>query len=239
MEHMDKSLDAVLKELQGKRAATGPKSPSTDQDGNDPEKHKEWLRQRGIAERYIDVTMEAIEEKGLPEHNESIKKNWWKVRRYVLHLPEHIKAGNGLILAGGFGTMKTTMAVAVLRHYLDAGGRGMMIPMCSLIDKLYTLRARDMAEAMGFEDRIRTTRLLVIDDLGTENNQQAWIMSKVDSIISDRHDGRLPTIITTNYNDGDLVQTYGGRLLDRLKNNSFYLPFFGRSERKPLDINDI
>ena len=186
----------------------------------------------------MDVTMDSIREKGLPK-NGSIRKNWAHICKYVEHLPEHLREGRGLILAGPCGTMKTSLAVSVLRYHLDAGGSGMMIPMCSLIDKLYTLRARDMAEAQGFEDRIRTTRLLVIDDLGTENNQQSWIMSKIDSIISDRHDGKRATIITTNYNEDDLSQTYGGRLLDRLKSKCFYLPFVGRSERKPLDIRDI
>jgi DNA replication protein DnaC len=115
----------------------------------------------------------------------------------------------------------------------------MMIPMCSLIDNLYTLRNQNAAEAADFEERIRKAKLLVIDDLGTENNQQGWIMSKVDSIISQRYDNKLATIITTNYGAAGLNETYGGRILDRMKGCCFYLPFLGQSERKPLDIKDI
>jgi len=37
----------------------------------------------------------------------------------------------------------------------------------------------------------------------------------------------------------DLENTYGGRIIDRIKSSCFYLEFNGASERKPLNLEDI
>ena len=202
---------------------------------------KERRKKAAIAKmpsRFQNVTLDSIREKGLP-HNKSVVQNWRYICQYTDHLEKHLREGRGIILAGGYGTMKTTLAVAVLRKYIDDGGWGMMITMASLIDKIYSLRNADSAEAAAYETEIREAKLLVIDDLGAEDNHFAWVLAKVDSIISSRYDNKLATIITTNFAPDDLSQTYGGRIIDRIKSNCFYLPFVGVSERKPLDLSMI
>ncbi|WP_185753735.1 ATP-binding protein [Selenomonas sp. AB3002] len=191
-----------------------------------------------LPKRFQATTLDSIRAQGIPK-NKSVAQNWQYICQYTDHLAEHLKAGRGIILAGGFGTMKTTLAVAVLRKYIDGGGWGVMVTMASLIDKIYSMRNTDASEAAAYETEIREAKLLVIDDLGAEDNHFAWVLAKVDSIISSRYDNRLATIITTNYSPDDLSQTYGGRLIDRIKSNCFYLPFVGVSERKPLDLSMI
>lgn len=177
------------------------------------------------------MTFDALEARGIPA---DIVSQWDTVSRYAEQLRANIDAGMGLILAGGPGRMKTTLAVAVLRELLETDDRhsGYMIPMASLLDTLYTMRSLYKEEAAKYEKRIRECDLLVIDDLGAENATAPWVLAKVDSIITERYNRMLPVIITTNLSQQDLAGTYGGRIIDRLRSTSKYIVFSGRSLRE-------
>lgn len=188
------------------------------------------LEHAGIYERFRPVTFDSIERRGLPDA-EDIRRNYTAVKDYADNLKSNIAAGRGLILAGGPGTMKTTMAVAILRAQLDTGENGLFIPMCSLIDTLFTKRSADQGEWLSFDRRVRTTPLLVLDDLGGELNGQEWVLAKVDSIITERYNRLKPVIITTNLGKNKLADTYSARLIDRIRSTSKYLAFTGPSQR--------
>lgn len=187
----------------------------------------EWA---GIYKRYQAVTFENIEKRGIPD-NANIRENYEAIKKYAADLEDNIKRGYGLILSGHYGTMKTTMAVAVLRQWIDSGHNGLIVPMCSLMDNLYTMRIMNREEFAKYDKRIRSTPLLVIDDLGGENNE-AWILSKIDSIITERYNKMLPVIITTNLTRKELEGTYSARVMDRLRNTSNYLAFNADSQRR-------
>lgn len=183
--------------------------------------------------RYQNVTFENIERRGLPD-NANIRKNYTAVKDYAKNLDYNLKNGYGLILAGGYGTMKTTMAVAVLQELISHGSSGLLIPMCSLMDNLYTMRSLNRDEWARYEMRIRSTPLLIIDDLGSENTDQSWVLAKVDSIITERYNKMLPVIMTTNLNKEELSGTYSGRIMDRLRNTSKYIAFHAESQRRHI-----
>ena len=190
------------------------------------------LERAGIGRRYQGVTFDAIERRGLPA-DADIRRNYAAVKAYARDIRQNVRRGYGLILAGNYGTMKTTMAVAVMRHWLSVQTGGcLMVPMCSLIDNLYTMRALDKDEWAKYERRIRSTPLLVLDDMGGENTDQGWVLSKVDSIITERYNKMLPIIVTTNLSKEELVGTYSGRIMDRLRNTSQILVFAGNSQRR-------
>ena len=238
---MDTELEATLARISAKRreriAQTGTIRTQTSE-GGDGEKLAHELMSHGIDRRYWGVSFEGIE-RDLPD-NASIKRNYSYVKRYVEKLQEHIARGEGLILAGKYGTMKTTMAAAILKYQLvERQGGGYFVPMATLIDNLFSMRARDREEAARYEHRLRTTPLLVIDDLGAENTTQDFILAKTDSIITERYNRLLPTIITTNYSAAELQDTYGGRIIDRIKSTCYYLEFRGDSERRALKLDTI
>lgn len=195
-----------------------------------PELSPDFLEKHGIFKRYQQISFDTLEARGIPA---DIVSQWDTVRNYALHLRANIDDGMGLILAGGVGRMKTTLAVAVLRELLENDDRhsGYMIPMASLLDNLYTMRSLYKEEAARYEERIRRCDLLVIDDLGAENATAPWILAKVDSIIAERYNRMKPVIITTNLNQQDLAGTYGGRIIDRLRSTSKFIAFNGRSLR--------
>ena len=191
------------------------------------------LNHAGIKSRYKDVTFSAIEKRGLPDDS-CIRSNYRQVKAYAERLDDYTKNGVGLVLVGGYGTMKTTMVVAVLRKWLDEGHHGLIVPMCSLVDNLFTLMHLNREEMAKYEHRIRTTKLLILDDLGGENTDQKWVLAKIDSIITERYNDKLATIITTNLSAKELAGTYSGRMLDRLKNTAMLLVFDTDSQRRHM-----
>lgn len=191
------------------------------------------LIEAGIYERFQDIKFEKI----IPD--EDIKENAKMILNYANNIEKYISKGVGLILSGSYGTMKTTLAVCVLRKYIEQGGRGLFVPMCSMMDNLYSMKAKSIDEWINYENRLRNTSLLVIDDLGSEDISAPWVLSKVNSIITERYNRKKSIIITTNLTKEELATTYAGRLIDRLKSTNYYLSFNGKSKRKGLKIEDL
>ena len=220
--------------LRQKKLQSGPTKQAAGTDTRRQEReHLRELERAGIMKRFQSVTFEAIERRGLPD-NVNIRQNYAAVKEYAKNLDWNLKHGVGLILAGNYGTLKTTMAVAVLQACIAQGHGGLLVPMCSLMDNLFTMRTLNREEWARYETRIRSTPLLVIDDLGSENTDQSWVLSKVDSIITERYNKMLPIIMTTNLGKEELAGTYSGRIMDRLRNTSKYLTFHAESQRRSL-----
>lgn len=194
------------------------------------------MKRARIPRRYQMATFTEIERRGLPQ-DARIRHNYSYVRNFANNLQENVKHGYGMTLAGSPGTLKTTMAVAVLRKWIEGGGNGMFVPMPSLINILYTLKNRNREEEQKFIDRVYNVPVLVLDDLGGENFTQDWIAAQVDDIISSRYNEVHSTIITTNFLYEDMKHAYGiraARILDRLKNTGKYLEFIGKSQREAM-----
>lgn len=195
--------------------------------------NEKQLINAGIHERYADVSFNTLKIDG------DIRENAKLIYTYTKKIDEYVNNGVGLILAGCYGTLKTTLAVCVLKEYINRGGYGLFIPMSSLMDNLYSMKARNVDEWVTFENRLRNTSLLVIDDLGGEDTSAPWVSQKVHSIITERYNRKKTIIITTNFNKQELENTYSGRLIDRLKSTNYYIAFNSPSQRKVMNINDL
>ena len=236
---MEAELEAIVKRIEEARKKKSESGTTSLTDGNQTlqsEKKRKELESCGIFRRFQNVTFAAIERRGLPA-DDTIRKNYAQVHEYADHLQENIKRGYGLILTGGYGTMKTTMAVAVLRAHIDAGGHGLFVPMCSLMDNLFTMRDLSRGEWARYENRVRSTQLLILDDLGSEDTARDWVRAKADSIITERYNKMLPIIVTTNMTQDELLSTYSGRIVDRLRNTSRCLTFGTGSQRRVMGAN--
>ena len=227
---MDNDLQAITSRIMQKAKSQKPTGPKKPEAGN---LTPEDLEKAGIFKRFQSVTFDSIEQRGLPR-DEELRHNYGMVKTYAASLDENIANGTGLLLAGNFGTLKSSMAVAVLRYHLERGKAGLFVPMCSLIDNLFTMQKLNKEEWAKYEYKIRNTPLLVLDDLGSENTDQGWILAKVDSIITERYNKMRPIIITTNLSKADLKGTYSGRLFDRLRSTSKCIVFRGESQREAV-----
>lgn len=132
--------------------------------------------------------------------------------------------GEGLYFVGSFGTGKTHLAVAIALQLIN---QGVPVICKTLIDLLGEIKKTFDDDSRVNEHQVlglyRTVDLLVIDDLGKEPPTD-WAMATFYSIINDRYENCLPTIITTNYNDKELIDRLSrksdiktaGAIVDRL-----------------------
>lgn len=122
-----------------------------------------------------------------------------------------------LVFIGGYGCGKTHLAAAIANYQAERGYPAMFVVVPDLLDHL---RAAFGPEARtSFDQRfeeVRTTPLLVLDDLGTES-ATPWAREKLYQIINHRYVGRLPTVITASVSPDDLDPRIRTRLLDETR----------------------
>ena len=177
----------------------------------------------GIPKRYRNVTMEYIVNRGVPEQS---KQNVADVQRYIDNLEDNLQNGNGMVMRGNVGTMKTTLAIAIMRAVVDNGRNAYFIPMANLMDRLFSGTPDERSK---LEHKLQTVSLLVIDDLGMEY-EKGWVTAKIRAIINDRYNEEKSTIITTNL-EKDIADRYVDGMLDRIASTSTFSNFDGKSLR--------
>ena len=171
--------------------------------------------------RYQQASFAAIEARGVPAE---LQQPVAVVREYAEKLPAHLAAGEGLVLRGPVGTLKTTLAVAVLQYCLQLGERAMFLTMPSLIDSIFSAKAVSSEDWLRFESRLRQVPLLVLDDLGAEWGS-GYVTSKIDAIFAERYNRKKSTIVTTNLAGQDLRSRYPDRIIDRLRETAQVITF--------------
>jgi len=191
--------------------------------------HIRRIESAGIYKRFHNCTFESIEKREVPAR---IRTQYAEVKSFADNLKENLDEGRGLLLKGSVGTMKTTLAVAVLQKHIADGGAGLFITMPSLLDNIFTLKAKSQEEWANYEQKIRETPLLILDDMGSEHTE-GWVLTKVDAIISERYNRCRSIIITTNLSTEQLKDTYAERVIDRLRSTLLVINFAGQSFRQP------
>lgn len=116
---------------------------------------------------------------------------------------------NGLFITGPKGTGKTHLAAAIANQLMQNGTAVICMTMIDLLDRIK--RTYEQSRQYGGEtsegsvlNAYKTVPLLVIDDMGKEPATE-WAVSKIYAIINARYEAYMPTIITTNYTDAELV----------------------------------
>ena len=179
------------------------------------------LEQCGVFCRYQQASFAAIEARGIPRE---LRQPVAVVREYAEKLPSHLAAGEGLVLRGPVGTLKTTLAVAVLQYCLQLGERALFLTMPSLIDSIFSAKAVSPEDWLRFESRLRQVPLLVLDDLGAEWGS-SYVTSKIDAIFSERYNRKKSTSVTTNLAGQALRSRYPDRIIDRLRETTQIITF--------------
>ena len=118
-----------------------------------------------------------------------------------------------LLLMGTYGCGKTHLAAAIANAAVALGVPTLFL---TVPDLLGWLRFSYDGQEESFEERfeeIRSMRLLVLDDLGTQNTTP-WAAEKLFQIINHRYIHRLPTVITTNQELSEMDGRISSRLQD-------------------------
>jgi len=155
-----------------------------------------------------------------------------QVRRYVRDLDDNLQAGRGLWLFGDVGTGKTTLAMLVSSHALEAGKDVAIYSLPRLLAEIRTT-FDDASERSYVEllDRLGAVDLLHIDDLGAEKTSP-WVLEQLYAIVNARYEDQRAMLITTNLPREELVEQIGERTVSRLEEMCEELPLYGADQRQ-------
>ena len=155
------------------------------------------------------------------------------VAGYRDNICERIKKGEGLIIKGPTGTLKTSAAVSCLMQALTRGYSGLFVLSVSLLDSILNLRALSPEQGADLERKIRDVHILLLDDVGDERSN-SWAESKLVSLILERYQGMKSTIITTNLRAEELRERYAAKIIDRIRQSAVIVNMQGESLRKQV-----
>ena len=120
-----------------------------------------------------------------------------------------------LLLHGGYASGKTHLAAAIANYRTGEGLPPLFIMVPDLLDHL---RATFNPESTVSYDRrfdeIKTTPLLVLDDLGTES-MTPWVKEKLYQLFNYRYNAGLATVVTTTDKLSEIDPRIRSRMLDR------------------------
>ncbi len=118
-----------------------------------------------------------------------------------------------LLLQGPYGTGKTHLAAAIANQAVDLGVPTLFLTAPDMLDSLRFAYDNPDTTFQATMESLRSVRLLVLDDLGTQN-MTGWAQEKLFQILNYRYINRLSTVITTNIALNDLEPRIQSRLKD-------------------------
>lgn len=132
------------------------------------------------------------------------KKAYRTAKEYADNFEAHRANGDGLYIEGTFGTGKTHLAAAIAIQLMEQGHGVIFKTSDDLLREIKATFDESGREEQKVLDRMKRCELLVIDDIGKEQATD-WSTAQLYAIINDRYECQRPVIITTNFNENDLI----------------------------------
>lgn len=131
------------------------------------------------------------------------------------------KPNGWLVILGQSFSGKTHLAAAIGNYRLLSGGQVILTQVSSLLDYLKATFSPN--SDVSFDRRsyeIRTTPLLIVDDLKEGGTSSLWAEDKLHQILNYRYYNDLPTVITSTMDPDSFAKSYPSlwnRILDTSK----------------------
>lgn len=165
------------------------------------------LLKAGVLELYHQVTIDQIKDDKLRT----------VCAKYCSHLPRMREKGLGLFLQGPHGTGKTLVAALIAKAAIAASYQVAFTSLNGIVTMFAASWRSDIAK-QSFEERIRESDFLVVDDLGKEWRNTSRLSEVIfDQIIRYRVMRQRPTILTTNESTQVIRGSYGDAVASLLK----------------------
>ena len=170
-------------------------------------------------------------------------KNMYKLGiNYCTHWPE-MKASNvGLLIYGPPGTGKTFLTSCIANNLLEQLVPVIIISSIGMLNRIKETYTKGGAEAeLEIINNLKDADLLIIDDLGAENDTD-WAKEKIYEIIDSRYRDKKPLIVTTNLTREGLKTKLTGddgvaRTYDRIMEMCYPVEVSGSSKRAGIARN--
>ena len=114
-----------------------------------------------------------------------------------------------LVLLGQSFSGKTHLAAAIGNYRMALGGQALLVEVTALLDYLrQTFRPNsDVSFDRRFHE-IRTTPLLILDDLKGSGASSVWAEDKLYSVLNYRYNAHLPTVLTSTLRPDEVALSY-------------------------------
>ena len=114
-----------------------------------------------------------------------------------------------LVILGGAHNGKTHLAAAIGNYRLLLGGQAILTEVSTLLDYLKaTFRPNSDVTFDRRSYEIRTTPLLMLDDLKESGISSVWAEDKLHQILNHRYYANLPTVITSTLDPDSFSKSY-------------------------------
>lgn len=123
-----------------------------------------------------------------------------------------------VLISGGTGTGKTFLTECVASKLMDNNKTVLFTTAFNLNNAMLNYHISFDSNRNQILEPFLTCEVLIIDDLGTEPMLKNVTKEYLYYIVNERMLNSLSTIITTNLNIKDIMDTYGERVMSRLSN---------------------
>lgn len=117
-----------------------------------------------------------------------------------------------------YGNGKTHLAVAILRHRIDAGSGGRMWTQAEFLRGIR--RRYDDRHAPDVVEQAKTTPLLILDDIGISVGGRDELPT-LHEVLADRYGAKRRTVLTMNIPPSEFRDVFGPRMASRLREATF------------------
>ena len=201
-----------------------------------PSHHTEMKRSDSILKGFAELlTKHVMQKTSLDFYAEKpeIHRNMSGIFGYAKTYAEEFDPARSrnLLLMGGTGLGKTHLSSSIARRVIE---RGFDVFYVTAINMVSDFEAEQFGNHRGvrgeFTDKYFDCDLLILDDLGTELTNQ-FTVSCLYNVLNMRINRRLPTVISTNLMQNELMQKYSERITSRILGEFQILPFLGTDIR--------
>lgn len=170
----------------------------------------------------------------------SANKLLMQIADYTKNITNAKKKGISLMLSGSNGTGKTLLATSILKAVIRKGMTAQMTSLGGII-QVYTDGWGDPRKRQIFDERIKNSDFLLIDDVGKEYQAKNSDLTEImfDNLIRYRVFRRKPFILTTNTSPTDLKNRYGNSLMSLLQGKSLNLKVVDGDYRKAIQGRNL
>lgn len=133
--------------------------------------------------------------------------------KYAATFHDRLKAGDGLIFSGNIGTGKNMLAACIAKASVEAGFTSLHTTVLKMVRQVKRTWNTKECEQEAI-DKFSEPDLLIINEIGIqfESKTEELYLSE---IIDDRYEAMKATILISNFQETELSDILGPRIIDR------------------------